>query len=183
MSLSRFKNQLENEFSELIKTLTIKYDYLEIFIDSENIYAALLRLRNEYGFDMLSDLTCVDFVEEKDRFEMIYNLYSLNTHMRIIIKTEIPEAKSEIVSVVKIYKSANWYEREVFDMFGIVFTGHPNMRRILMYEGFEGYPLRKDYKATKRQPQVGPVEYIKPCGIDGGESLEKLKNRLVVKRD
>jgi len=183
MSLSKFKNQLEKEFSDSMKSLILKYDYLEMFVESSNLHSIIMRLKNEYGFDMLSDLTCVDYVEERAVFELIYNLYSIGSKNRVLVKCEIDAARCEIESVTDIYKAANWYEREVYDMFGVKFSSHPNLKRILLYEEFEGYPLRESYVREKRQPKLGPVEYIKPCGSDGGESLERLKEKLVIKRD
>ncbi|HOT02340.1 MAG TPA: NADH-quinone oxidoreductase subunit C, partial [Acidobacteriota bacterium] len=76
---------------------------------------------------------------------------------RLRVKLPVPEEQPEVDSLTPLWKSANWYEREVWDMFGIRFRGHPNLKRILMYEGFEGHPLRKDYPIKKRQPLIGPM--------------------------
>ncbi len=95
--------------------------------------------------DYLSDLCAVDYPERRLRFEVVYNLYSLEYRHRIRIKALIPEGDPSIDSVVSIWSGANWHEREACDMFGIIFNGHPDLRRILMPEEWEGYPLRKDY--------------------------------------
>lgn len=111
------------------------------------------------GFNILMDLTAVDYLdwEEKDfRFEVIYNLYALSTHERIILKVPVHEKDLTVDSVVSLWAAADWYEREVWDMFGIKFAGHPNLKRILMYESFKGHALRKDYPYSLRQPQIGP---------------------------
>ena len=113
----------------------------------------------DFQFNMLMDLTAVDYLfwEEKAlRFEIIYNLFSLSKNQRLFIKTSVAESDAAIDSVTTIWPAANWYEREVWDMFGIVFKGHPNLKRILMYEEFVGHPLRKDYPVNKRQPLIGP---------------------------
>ena len=105
-------------------------------------------------FKMLLDLTCVDYLKSKGCFEMVYHLFSISSNNRIRIKTEVSKNELDIDSLSNLWKNANWLEREVFDMFGINFTGHPDMRRLFMYEGFEGHPLRKDYPLRKRQPKI-----------------------------
>ena len=109
----------------------------------------------ELEFNFLMDLTAVDRLHmgRKPRFEVVYHLYSLRHNRRLRLKTAVEEEDPYLDSVVAVWAGANWYEREVFDMFGIRFKGHPSLKRILMYEGFEGHPLRKDYPVNKRQPR------------------------------
>ena len=95
--------------------------------------------------------------EPSPRFEMVYHLFSLTHRHRIRVKVPVEAADPRIDSVTSVWKGANWFEREVWDMFGITFAGHPHLKRILMYEGFQGHPLRKDYPVNHRQPLVGPV--------------------------
>jgi len=96
-------------------------------------------------------------VGEDHRFEVVYHFYSLSRNHRLRLKVPLTEAEATVDSVTGLWQSANWFEREVWDMFGIRFRGHPNLKRILMYEPFDGYPLRKDYPVNRRQPLVGPV--------------------------
>ncbi len=110
-----------------------------------------------FSFNLLLDLTCVDFVASESRFEMVYHLYSLNRGRRLRIKVSLPSDNPVIESLSGLWKNADWLEREIYDMFGVAFAGHPDLRRILMYEGFEGYPLRKSYPWRKRQPRI-PME-------------------------
>lgn len=117
-----------------------------------------LRDDPDLRFDFAMDLTGVDYLGETPRFEVVYHLYSLEKRHRVRIKARLPWEDPSIDSVVSVWAGMNWYEREAFDMYGIVFRGHPDLRRILMYEAFEGHPLRKDYPKAKRQPTVGPVE-------------------------
>ena len=91
------------------------------------------------------------------RFEVVYHFFSLEWRHRIRLKVPVEESDPEIDSLTSLWQTANWFEREVWDMFGIRFKGHPSLKRILMYEGFDGYPLRKDYPVNKRQPLIGPV--------------------------
>jgi NADH-quinone oxidoreductase subunit C len=110
----------------------------------------------ELAFDMLTDLTCVDYLGEEPRFEMVYHLYSLAKNQRLRVKARVSEQACEIDTLCPLWASANWMEREVWDLYGVRFTGHPDLRRILLYEEFQGHPLRKDYPKERRQPLVGP---------------------------
>jgi len=103
-------------------------------------------------FAMLLDLTCVDFTPARPRFEMVYHLFSLSRPRRLRLKVRLEESDLRIGSLTPLWKNADWLEREVFDLFGVVFEGHPNLRRLFMYDGFEGHPLRKDYPLRRRQP-------------------------------
>jgi NADH-quinone oxidoreductase subunit C len=117
---------------------------------------ALLRDDPQLAFEMLSDVTAVDHFPRVPRFEVVYHLYSVAKNHRVRIKARIPEESPSIASCVPLYASANWMEREVWDMYGIRFEGHPDPRRLLLYEEFVGHPLRKDYPKERRQPLVGP---------------------------
>ena len=127
-------------------------------VDPERVVevARLLRDDSALEFEMLTDVTAVDYLGEEPRFEMVYHFYSVARNRRLRIKARVPEEPAEIDSLVDVYASANWMEREVWDLYGIRFKGHPDLRRILLYEQFEGHPLRKDYPKEKRQPLVGP---------------------------
>jgi NADH-quinone oxidoreductase subunit C len=127
-------------------------------IDPERVVevARLLRDDSDLEFEMLTDVTAVDYLGQELRFEMVYHFYSVARNQRLRIKARVPEEPAEIDSLVDVYASANWMEREVWDLYGIRFKGHPDLRRILLYEEFEGHPLRKDYPKEKRQPLVGP---------------------------
>lgn len=96
-------------------------------------------------------------VGDECRFEVVYHFYSLTTNLRLRLKVPVTETDPEVDSLTGLWPAADWFEREVWDMFGIRFNGHPNLRRILTYEPFEGHPLHKDYPVNKRQPLVGPV--------------------------
>ncbi len=119
------------------------------------------------AFDMLSDLTAVDHLDRQPaqrrdgdrepRFEVVYHLYSIVRNHRLRVKVGVDEGDCEVDSVVAIWPAANWMEREVFDLYGIRFANHPDLRRILLYDEFEGHPLRKDYPKTRRQPLIGPL--------------------------
>ena len=127
-------------------------------VERGSLLSIMRLLRDEPGldFEMLTDLTAVDWLGQELRFEIVYHLYSLKQNHRVRIKSRVPESDPEIESLVSLWPSADWMEREVWDLYGVRFRGHPDLRRILLYEEFEGHPLRKDYPKEKRQPLVGP---------------------------
>ncbi|MBF0504865.1 MAG: NADH-quinone oxidoreductase subunit C [Candidatus Omnitrophica bacterium] len=125
--------------------------------------ALFLKEKPELDFNFLMDLTAVDYlffaggrVAKAWRFEVVYHFYSLKHNQRLRLKVPVEEKNPEVETLCDLWASANWYEREVWDMFGIRFKGHPNLKRILMYEEFKGHALRKDYPFNKRQPLIGP---------------------------
>jgi NADH-quinone oxidoreductase subunit C len=107
-------------------------------------------------FDVLIDITAIDYLGSKPRFNVVYHLLSLPFNRRLRLKVPVEDGEPALDSLTPWWGSANWLEREVWDMFGIRFTGHPDLKRILMYEEFQGHPLRKDYPIRKRQPRIGP---------------------------
>ena len=115
---------------------------LTLEIIPENIVEVCRRLKNEQQFNRLSAVTCVDWYPQKARFEVVYHLHSIPRNRRLRLKCR---AESEIDSVTGVWAAADWYEREVFDLFGVIFRNHPNLARILMPEAWQSYPLRKDY--------------------------------------
>jgi len=118
---------------------------------------AFIKENRQLKMDMLVDLTCVDYPEEAERFMMVYHFYSTENKYRLRVKAPVEEEDPYIDSLTGMWLNSNWPEREVYDMFGVKFNEHPNLKRLLMYESFEGHPLRKDYAITKRQPLVGPL--------------------------
>lgn len=127
-----------------------------LIIDKNAVAKVCKILRDEHGYNVLVDLTCVDYHPRRPRFEVVYHLLNLDTKARLRLKA-IPDDKVPIVpTITDLWPIADWLEREVWDLFGIKFEGHPNLKRILLYEEFKGHPLRKDYPKTKRQPLVGP---------------------------
>ena len=117
-----------------------------------------LKQEPDLDYQILMDLTGVDYLPRRPRFEAVYNLYSLSRKNRLRVKVRLAEEDPEVESVVGLWPIADWLEREVWDMFGVRFRGHPDLKRILMYDGFVGHPLRKDYPITRRQPRIGPKE-------------------------
>ena len=126
--------------------------------------ARFLKETAELDFNFLMDLTAVDYlffaggrIQKNCRFEVVYHFFSLKHNHRLRLKVPVDAQNPEVDTLCDLWPSANWYEREVWDMFGIRFKGHPNLKRILMYEEFQGHALRKDYPFNKRQPLIGPL--------------------------
>ena len=107
-----------------------------------------------FDYAALLDLTCVDYAAGEGRFELVYHLYSLSRNVRLRIKASVPAGDPAVESLVGLWKNADWLEREVYDMFGVRFDGHPYLRRLLTYEGFEGHALRKSYPWRLEQPRI-----------------------------
>ena len=127
-------------------------DNRRIVVPAERVYPVLEFLKRN-GFDMLVEMTAVDYLEYEgatDRFGLVYVLVNTTTGERVMIKTFLNPPELDVPSACPLWKSADWLEREVFDMFGIVFTGHPDLRRILMPDEFTAFPLRKDYPLKGR---------------------------------
>ncbi len=108
----------------------------------------------DYAFSLFMDLTAVDWFEKRaPRFDVVYHLYSVEHNHRLRIKLQVDDSEA-VPTATKLWPAADWYEREVWDLYGIKFAGHPNLKRIMMYEEFKGHPLRKDYPYDKRQPLI-----------------------------
>lgn len=133
---------------DLAYTGKYEFDELTLEVTPENLLYALRRAKQELGFERLSTVTGVDRFPAEPRFEVVYHLQSISKNARLRLKVRLRGEKPQLESATGVYRSANWYERETFDLFGIVFLNHPNLTRIMMPEDWEGYPLRKDYPVT-----------------------------------
>jgi NADH-quinone oxidoreductase subunit C len=125
-----------------------KLGELTVEIAPEKLVAACLFLKRDLQFERLSTVTAVDRYPSSPRFELVYHLHSIARNERLRLKCRIGGENPEIDSATAVWRSANWYEREVFDLFGVHFRNHPDLRRILMPDDWEGHPLRKDYPVT-----------------------------------
>jgi len=158
MDLSKTLTRLKENFSSSIFEIGsyVGDDFAVVHRDKLVEIARFLRDDSELQYNFLIDLTAVDYPKRAPRFEVVYHFFSLPFKHRVRLKVPVEERSPEVPSLVPLWEGANWFEREVWDMFGIRFQGHPDLRRILLYEGFQGHPLRKDYPITRRQPLIGP---------------------------
>ena len=151
MAFDSIVTALKTEFSDL--TTSEFRDNRRLVVKPAQLFDVLKALKEEHGFDMLFELTAADYLKYPsaiDRFGVVYGLLNLKTGERIFVKTFLNEPDLTIRSAFALWKGADWLEREVYDMYGIVFEGHPDLRRILMPEAFTSYPLRKDYPLRGR---------------------------------
>ncbi len=125
----------------------VAFGELTLVAPRERIVEVLTALRDQFGFQQLLDLCGVDYPDRKERFEVVYHLLSMTRNARLRVKVSTDETQP-VPSVISAYPAANWFEREAYDMYGMLFSGHPDMRRLLTDYGFEGHPLRKDFPMT-----------------------------------
>jgi NADH-quinone oxidoreductase subunit C len=145
---------LKDELAGLARSSAISHGTLVLEIDAGALLALVTRLRDGHGFDQLLDVTAVDWLGQAPRFEVVYHLRSTATAARVRIKTRVGEEDPTVDSVRPLYGSAYYMERECHEMYGVVFRGNADLRHILLYEGFVGHPLRKDYPKDRAQPIV-----------------------------
>lgn len=139
-----------------------------ITIPSARLNEVMRHCRDELGFDFLLDISSVDHMGEADRWEMVYELYGLGHHIHLRVKARLPEDAPEIDTVSDLWPTADWHEREVFDMMGIRFRNHPDLRRILMWEGYPYYPLRKDFPLAGKPTDMPDVAFTGIAPLEGG---------------
>lgn len=125
----------------------VAFGELTLVAARERIVEVMTALRDQFGFQQLLDVCGVDYPDREERFEVVYHLLSLTRNARVRVKVTTDEVQP-VPTVIEVYPSANWFEREAFDMYGMLFSGHPDMRRLLTDYGFEGHPLRKDFPMT-----------------------------------
>jgi len=149
ITVTDLERTVNSGLTTTIKKSEVNFDQLYIEVNVENLVSSILFLKTngKCKFKQLIDITAVDYPENEKRFKIVYLLLSHENNLRVVINTRIDE-KTVVPSITKIYPSANWMEREVFDMYGITFKDHPDLRRILTDYGFEGHPLRKDFPLT-----------------------------------
>lgn len=147
MSLEQLQTQVMELLGDRQTSTGFINGELVITVPREAIVSVLVSLRDKAGFETIMDVTAVDYPERAERFEVVYSLLSLTKNLRLRVKLNTDEQKP-VPSVSGVYPAANWYEREVYDLYGVFFSGHPDLRRIMTDYGFEGHPLRKDFPLT-----------------------------------
>jgi NADH-quinone oxidoreductase subunit C len=149
---------LKEHFPDGVLQTLPAWEDVAVVIRGDFLVKVMEFLKNDprLQFNILVDITAVDYMARKLRFDLVYHLLSLPRNQRLRIKVQVDGAEPVADSLTSLWGSANWLEREIWDMFGIRFTGHPELKRILLYEQFQGHPLRKDYPIRKRQPLIGP---------------------------
>ncbi|MGB7767892.1 MAG: NADH-quinone oxidoreductase subunit C [Verrucomicrobiia bacterium] len=136
--------------------------------DAEKIAEVCRYTKNDLDFGYLVDISSVDNYGEDPRWTVVYHLRGLTHGHELRLKTDVSEEKSELPTVTTVWKTANWHEREIYDMMGIRFSGHPDLRRILMWEGYPYFPLRKDFPLAGKPSELPGIAFTKPAPLEGG---------------
>jgi NADH-quinone oxidoreductase subunit C len=145
---------LQQALGAQVLEASVAHGTLALRVAPAELPGTVQRLKSEFSFDLLLDVTAVDWRGQLPRFEVVHHFYSTAHHVRVRVKTRVTEEDPTVDSLVALYGSARFMERECHDMYGIVFRGNPDLRPILLYEGFAGHPLRKDYPKEQEQPLV-----------------------------
>ena len=154
MAAARDLETLQRELVPVAGAATVSHGCFVFALAPGELAPTARRLRDEFGFDLLLDVTAVDWPADELRFEVVHHLYSTRHRVRVRLKTRVGAGNPVVDSLCALYGSAAYMERECHDMYGIVFRGNRDLRPILLYEGFEGHPLRKDYPKLREQPLV-----------------------------
>lgn len=169
MSALDLAQKLKTQFGDL---LTIAPEFRsEITVqvaDAQKIAEVCTFAKKELGFDYLIDISSLDHYGDDPRFTVVYELSGIGHNIHVRLKTNISEEKAELPTVTTVWRTANWHEREIYDMMGIRFIGHPDLRRILMWDGYPYFPLRKDFPLAGKPSDLPTVAFTKPAPLEGG---------------
>lgn len=170
---------LRRSFGDAIERVTDDRGDLTVWVDRSRVHDLLEHCKRdpELDFSFCMDVTAVDHLPlgAQPRFAVVYHLYSLSTGKRLRVKTGVPEHDPVVATAVDVWKSTDWFEREVYDMFGIRFEGHPNMKRILCHTDFRGHALRKDYPADLRWRLLRPDDLLDEISSD---EMQRIRSRV-----
>jgi len=157
MSIPAVVENLKGKFTSAILNVAEFRGETTVVVKKEEIVAICSYLKKQEGFNFLTDLCGVDYLGQSPRFMVVYHLYNLKTHERLRLKVPVEENSPQVDTVSSVWATANWHERECWDLMGISFNNHPDLRRILMPEDWQGHPLRKDYpvQGPGRDPYQG----------------------------
>jgi NADH-quinone oxidoreductase subunit C len=168
MNLEKVSESLVARFGDSITGRGEFREELSLSVKPEAIHEICEFCRDELSFDLLLDISSVDHFEHEPRYEIVYELYSLGHRTHLRLKTPATEDEPAVRTVSDIWPTANWHEREIWDMMGIRFQGHPDLRRILMWEGYPYHPLRKDFPLEGKVSDVPDVAFTEPAPLAGG---------------
>jgi NADH-quinone oxidoreductase subunit C len=161
--------QIKNRFGELLGGPTeFRGEATLVVRDAERMVDVCRCARQDHGFNLLLDITGIDHLGEDPRWSVVYELYGIEHRCHLRLKTAVAEEKSELPSVSAVWRAADWQEREVYDMLGIRFRGHPDLRRILMWEGYPYFPLRKDFPLGGKASDEPGVAFTQTAPLEGG---------------
>ena len=172
-------DNLRERFGDAIQKVLDEHGDLTVWVVRDSVHELLEHCKGdeELSFEFCMDVTAVDYLDlgGEPRFAVVYHLYSLSTGKRLRVKTGVPEDEPVVDTATDVWKSTDWFEREVYDMFGIRFEGHPNMKRILCHHEFQGHALRKDYPADLRWKNAVPDDLVDEISA---EEMERIRGRV-----
>ena len=169
MSALESANKIKAKFGDIVSEPSeFRGEISLILSDPGKIFEVCSFAKQQLGFDYLVDITSIDNYGEDPRWTVLYHLRAIDNGNEIRIKTLVSEEKSELPSVLPVWRTANWHEREIYDMMGIRFSGHPDLRRILMWEGYPYHPLRKDFPLAGKSSDLPGVAFTNPAPLEGG---------------
>jgi len=161
--------QLRDKFGDLISgSLEFRGEVTVTVADAERIAEVCAHAKAALGFDLLLDLSSIDNYGDDPRWTVVYELSGIGHGCHLRLKTHVGEERSQVPTVSGVWRTADWHEREAYDMMGIVFSGHPDLRRILMWEGYPYFPLRKDFPLAGKPTVLPDTAFTRPAPLEGG---------------
>jgi NADH-quinone oxidoreductase subunit C len=169
MSALEFAQKVKAQFGDLIsEPKEFRAEIAVQLSDSERIAEVCQFVKKDLAFDYLVDITSIDNYGTDPRWTLIYLFYGYGHHCHLRLNTDVSEEKSELPTVAGVWRTADWHEREIYDMMGIKFRGHPDLRRILMWDGYPYFPLRKDFPLSGKPSELPEVAFTRAAPLDGG---------------
>lgn len=177
-------NQLRAGFGELLSEPAEFRGEVTIDVaDAERIVEVCAFAKKELGFDFLVDISSVDNYGDDPRWLIVYELYGVTHRCYLRLRTRVSEENSELPTVTGVWRTADWHEREIFDLMGVRFRGHPDLRRIIMWDGYPYHPLRKDFPVTGKPTEVPDVAFTKAAPIEGGPFVTAPGGKDAIERE
>lgn len=184
MNATDLANKLREKFGELVCALTEFRGEISVHIaDAERIVEVCAFAKKELGFDFLVDVSSVDNYVADPRWTIVYELYGIGHNQYLRLRTNVSEEQSELPTVTGVWRTADWHEREIYDMMGVRFRGHPDLRRIIMWEGYPYFPLRKDFPLGGKPTELPEIAFTRIAPIEGGPFVTTPGGRDAIARE
>ena len=176
--------RLRNRHGELVsEPVEFRNEFTVVLANAERVAEVCDYAKHALGFDFLLDISSLDNYGEDPRWTIVYELYGLAHRCHLRLKTHVSEEQSELPTVTVVWRTAEWHEREIYDMMGIRFRGHPDLRRILMWEGYPHFPLRKDFPLAGKATELPDVAFTQAAPLEGGPFVTAPGGRDAIERE
>ena len=184
MNATELANQLREKFGELVSApVEFRGEVSVKIADAERIVEVCSFAKKDLGFDYLVDVSSVDNYGEDPRWTVVYHVYGIAHRCYLRLSTSVSEEKSEMPTVTTVWRTADWHEREIYDMMGVRFRGHPDLRRIIMWEGYPYFPLRKDFPLGGKPTELPDIAFTKVAPIEGGPFVTAPAGKDAIERE